>query len=598
MGRRALAALRHPAWLGIVGLLPYLQTLTHGLVDFDDPWLIRDNALLRYPSWRGLGQIWFDLSPELRLRLGAEYLPLRDMSVMLDYALYDSWFGGFHLTNLVLYGLLCAAAGTLVLRWTGRLELAWTAGLLWALHPLHAESVAWLSERKGLLAALGVLAAGLLFHRFVRRPSWGRGLAVAACAVLAVWSKAVGVTAVPLLGLLLWLLPPGDRAPGSGRAAWLGWAGISAAALLAALPVYLVGSQLVAEQQLHGGGLLSSAWLAARVQGLYLEQFLLGAQLGIGYELPAGTRGLVLGAAGALLATVMAGLALTGLWRRGAWAVAGLAGAAWWVFSLPTSQLLIPLQNVVADRYTLLPSLALALALALLLGRLGSRWLRLGLVGLMAAMAAVMTVEQAASWASPRALYAQALRADPRSLSAMIQLSSLEADDGRLDRAWAWLERARATHPHSSRVLLHQGLLHNRQGRRQQAIAAFRRAAEMDPLADKARANLALLLRADRPRQALAWARQAARIRHQSPHNQRTLGVVALDNGLLSEARLAFSRALRLQPHSAQNLYNLAVVSQRQGQHRQARNYLRRALKLDPGFRPAVEMNRGHFPPQ
>ena len=82
-GIGARAALRFnpssPLLVALLGVLPYLQTLWFGLVDYDDPWLIQDNTLLREPSGAGLAQVWLDLSPELRLRLGAEYLPIRDM---------------------------------------------------------------------------------------------------------------------------------------------------------------------------------------------------------------------------------------------------------------------------------------------------------------------------------------------------------------------------------------------------------------------------------------------------------------------------------------------------------------------------------------
>ena len=71
---------------------------------------------------------------------------------------------GFHATQLACYALTVLALGGLLVRWGLRRDLAWLATLLWAIHPIHVESVAWLSERKGVLAglfAVGEAAAGV-----------------------------------------------------------------------------------------------------------------------------------------------------------------------------------------------------------------------------------------------------------------------------------------------------------------------------------------------------------------------------------------------------------------------------------------------------
>jgi tetratricopeptide (TPR) repeat protein len=573
-------------WVGLVGALIYLPTLSFGLVKYDDPWLVGQTPLLQHPSWQALSRIWLDLSSETRLLLGAEYLPVRDMSVMLDHALFGSWYGGHHLMSLLLYGLLCGLATLVIQRWLERRDLAWFAGLLFALHPLHVESAAWLSERKGLLAAVFVMFTALAFRRFLLRPSLLRWLPCATLLVLGIWSKALGITAVGFVAALAWFCPPVDERP--RWAAWAAVLGLLVVGLLAMWPVWSVGNRLVLEGEHHAGGLWGTLWLTARVIFLYGRQFVLGADLGIQYAIDA--AGLLQGLIGALLALGLLALALVGAARR--WTVFGLAASCWWIFFLPVSQLFFPLQNVMADRYMLLALWPLCLLLAAGLHTIHLKPLRYILFGALALLAAGTTVLQTRAWSSSRALYHRALQADPGNIAAMIQLSQLHRTAGDLKGAQGWLERASKTHPNNSTVLLHRALLQLRMKRPDQAIQLLRRAVQIDPKADKARANLALLLhRGGTGRaEALRLARGAVTIRPLRPHNQRTLGVITLALGKTAEAEAAFRQALRLEPGNAQNHVNLAVVCLRLGHNAEARRRLVRALELDPRHKQARQL--------
>jgi hypothetical protein len=115
----------------------YLRTATYGFVLHDDPWLIRDNRLLHELSTASVWRVLSDFSPEQRYRLGAEYLPVRDLSVMLDYAVYGDWVGGHHVTQVLLYAGVCAVLPSLVLALFESRPLAWLTGLLFATHPVQ-----------------------------------------------------------------------------------------------------------------------------------------------------------------------------------------------------------------------------------------------------------------------------------------------------------------------------------------------------------------------------------------------------------------------------------------------------------------------------
>ncbi len=578
--------------VALAATLPYLQTLGFGTVGYDDPWLVTGNHLLSSPTWAGLARIWLDLGTTTRLLLGAEYLPVRDMSVMLDFALFGDRLWGFHLTNLLLHAALCGAAVLALARWTGDARLALAAGLLFALHPLHVESVAWLSERKGLLAGLFGLLAAVSFHGFRRAPGAGRLLLTAALVALATLSKAVGVATVGMLAALLLLFP--DAAARSRRAAWLALGGIALAALAALAPVYLVGARLVVETAHPTTGPLSTLWLALRILGLYLEHLLLMGELGVRYDIPAGAPwGLAAGGVAALLAAGSAALFLLGLTRRGAWRVPALGAALFWAYYLPASQLIFPLQNLAADRYMLLPSLGFCLVVSSLLLRLRPRLAGV-LVTVLALAGGAITAAQAATWRDTRTLNIQALHARPDDLRALVQLSAAHREAGELSLADTYLRKAQAAHGEVSPVLLHRAMLRLRRGDEPGAVAALRRAALADPAADKVRANLALLLSRRGGKasslEALQWIRQAVKVRPQVLHNQRTLGVVTLALGLHREAATAFRRALDMEPGNATNWYNLALALANLGQRGEALQLSRGALKIKPSMARAATL--------
>jgi hypothetical protein len=210
-----LAAIRARPWLVaalVVAALLYAPTLGRGLTNYDDPWLYAANHVVQQPSWASLRMIFGDLDATHRYVLGAEYLPVRDLSVMLDYALFGDWYPGFHAMSLAIY-LGAIALWYAALRAFGiERNLAGLALLVWAIHPSHAESVAWLAERKGVLAMMFAGAAALGYARY-RGGARVRWLVLAALSAgCAVWSKAPAAFAIAALVPLECVLP--------GRVTW------------------------------------------------------------------------------------------------------------------------------------------------------------------------------------------------------------------------------------------------------------------------------------------------------------------------------------------------------------------------------------------
>jgi protein O-mannosyl-transferase len=550
----------------------YAPTLGRGIVNYDDTWLLRDNWILRDASWSSLHTVLFDLSSPLRFTLTPEYLPVRDLSVMADFAMWGHWWGGFHLTSLVIYEASIALwFGALVAFGVDR-RVAGLAVLLWALHPSHAESVAWLSERKGLLGMMfaGACALGFAHFRSGRRV-WWLVLAIA-CGVLAVWSKATAAFAVAALVGLELALP-------ALRVAWkrslAGLAAIGAAAGAAYVPVLILAVRWSVVGSTSSALPASRAAMVVGVHGFYLR---LGAMLipnSVSYPLSSdgpGALDLVLGAIG--LAAIAAAFAI----RRTPPAVR--AGAAFWLIGwLPVSHLILPLQMIfVADRYLLIPTLGLALAGAAGIAAIANPRVRIALAAVIVLAAALRTLDAQTSWSAPTTLWERAVSSNPRDGDAWsMYLEALE-ESGQPELARAAVAEG-LEHSRAPRLVMHQALLLDADGHRAEAMRVMREAA--DGGEPRAMANLASYLLDDgKIDDALAYARKATDASPRYASGLRMHGKVALAANQPAEALEQFQRAYELEP-SAVNELNLAVALVALHRDAEARPHLERLL-LDP----------------
>lgn len=589
----------HPAWCGLLGFLLYLPTLGFGFVNHDDFWLIRDNSVLRQPGLGSLRTIWLDLSWAARRALGSEFLPVRDSSVMLDYLLFGDWIGGHHLSQVLLYGLVCAGLGWALERWTRRRELAWLGAALFALHPVHVEAVAWLSERKGLLAALFMLAAAVMLESWRRLGGWWRWALVALALVLAIWSKGMAVASIGALAALVWLFPaPGEgRLPG-GRTL-LGLLGLALCSALAFYPVWYAGSLMEMVQGYHGGGLGATAWMMLEVHGFYVRQmFLVGGGYGIVYPFSAAQVEPASAISGVILLVAALVLGLWGAWARTRGPARHLSlapealGASWWLIWLaPVSQILFPLQNIAADRYLFLPAAGWAVLVAALLLRLREGRPRVALVAALCAVLSLLSLLQTRTWSSTEALFAQSVEVNPGYAGGWSRLAQTAAQAGDLEAAGRYVALGLEHSPGDADLLHRQALLLRQAGRPQEALAMMRRAAQAARGPHRAQANLSLMLSGlGQHEEAVTWGEASVQGRGAMvPHHQRAYGGALLGAGRPQEALAPLRRAVELEPGKAQNHYNLGLALWGVGQGEAARAALKEAVALDPAFGPQVE---------
>lgn len=531
--------------LGLL-LVTWAPTVHGGAVNYDDPWLILENPMLRPGDPAVLPAIWTDLSAGARLTLGTELLPVRDSSVLLDFALWGDDLRGHHAQNLAWYALAALLLYRLLHALVGDRDRALAGALVWATMPVHAESLAWLSSRKD------VLSAALLFLALLA--GLRGGASAAPWTLAAMWAKSTAVVAP------LWLLRAG--APRRTVAATLVVAG--AATVLASH----VGRVLGLFAPRHATTPLEWLGFQGHMTARYVQALLWPPSLSPRY--PAPGLDLSWGHLPWLALVVLA-------FRRGP---VGL-GAAWTLLALlPVCQLL-PLQNLVADRYLLLPSVGLCLALAGALPRRLVLPLGIGLALLQAPFAA----HRSLAWRDSVRLWADAVESTPSLSDLRVRLAgalTARGAPGDREAAGRVLAQAEAEFPDAPDVVASLAL-HRMEEGDPRAEEGLLRALALDPDHRKALNNL-VVLRLQQGRAAeteVACARLAA-VHPGYPEGWNTCGVAAMRRGDLERAQAAFEEVLRQQPFDASAPCNLGAVAWLRGDPVAAAAAWTTCLERDP----------------
>ena len=372
------------------------------------------------------------------------YRPATTLSFLVNYAVLGNGTDplGYHAVNILLHAgnvWMVFALALLLLRdrWP-----AFFAAAIWAVHPIGVESVANIAGRADLLAAAGMLGA-LLVYAAAPRKIW----AIAPLAALAAFSKETGAMLVGLMAL--WDLTPRQDKPASWRSKLPAYAAALAplalyawmrSGVLGALPYPMLPH---ADNPLRDSGFLSLRWTAIKLVGSDLLLLVWPAKLACDRAfseiLPASFTDP--GAWAALL--IVAGILGAVLYRRRTDPVLFWAAGFFGLTLLPASNLIVPINATMAERFLYLPSIGFAVALAALVYRFAPRHAAAGL-GIVAALFAARTLVRNPNWNNEIALMSHDAQVVPRSFRVHDLLGEFlyAADVNNLDRAIVELEQS------------------------------------------------------------------------------------------------------------------------------------------------------------
>src|SRR3989449_650662 len=589
-----------PVLIALVTFVPFLPTLDNQFVNWDD-----DDNLVENPHYRGLG--WTHLRWMWTTSHIGHYAPLTWMTFGLDYLLWGMNPVGYHLTNLLLHAANAAVFYLLALRVLGsalpgprergNVGLAASAAfaaLLFAIHPLRVESVAWATERRDVLSGLFYLLTLLVYLRAGEQGERGRSgywasVGLFVCALL---SKSMAVS-LPVVLLILDVYPL--RRLGGAR----GWWGEPARRIyLEKIPFVLLalaasGGAFI--PQIEGRNMPSLdelsvlGRLAVSAYGLrfYLWKTVFPVSLSPLYEL----RGQDPLALPFLLSygVVPAVTALALILRR---RLPGLL-AAWLAYVVILLPVLGIFQNgpqIAADRYTYLAGLGWALlASAGMLAAWRRRsFLVTGLAVVLLLGLGTLTWNQVRVWHDSEKLWSHAVAIDPRSSIGQLSLGLALARHGKLAEAVEHYEAALRLEPGYVDANCNAGAALARQGKLAEAIAHYEQALKTKPDHADAHSNMgAALVGQGKLAEAIEHYQQALRAKPDHADAHTNLGEALAQQGKLDEAIEHYRRALEIRPESADAHNHWGLALARQGKLAEAVKHYQEAVKLRPSFSEA-----------
>jgi protein O-mannosyl-transferase len=584
--------------------LAYLPSLNGGFI-WDDHDLITDSKLIRASD--GPLRIWCTTDP-------IDYWPMTNTSFWIEWRLWEMNSAGYHVTNIILH----IAESLLIWIILRKLSIpgAFLAAMIFALHPVNVESVAWIAQRKNLMAMLFFLLSILWYLKFINlapRPTFGRCPVAAkqsnahspsstahcplptahcytwywlslAAFTLAMLSKgSVAVLPVLLLGIVWWLHP----------LTWkdLAW---SAPFFLIALVFTVVNMWF---QTIGLEGAIRIASFTQRLLGagcvvwFYLYKAFLPIDLSFVYsnwKIEAGNPLWWLPLLSALAVTAV-------LWRyRKSWSRTLLF--AWGFFCV----VLVPVMGftdvyfmryaLVADHYqhiAIIAAIALGSALWSVWHRLARGWVRRTAIA--AAVAALgtlafLTWQQSGQYRDEFTLYDDTLKKSPDCWMAHINLGMALIGVGRLQDAKDHFHQALRIKPDSVAAYNDMGHALVQMGRVQEAMECYRKALSFKPDYPQALNNMGnALVEAGRPEEAIEYCQHALRLDpgfHEAYYN---LGNAVLAMGRPQEAIDYYNQALAIKPDYPEAHNNLGNVLTQVGRPLEAIEHCQTALQLKPG---------------
>jgi tetratricopeptide (TPR) repeat protein len=568
-------------------IFSYAEVRDFDYVNFDDDEYVYDNPRVAAGLTRE-GLVWAFTAVH-----SANWHPLTWLSHMLDCELFGLDPGWHHLTNVVLHGFATLCLYGALSAMTGApLRSAFVAAL-YAVHPLHVESVAWVAERKDVLSGFFWTAAMWTYAAYARRPSLGRYLGVAVLFALGLLAKPMVVTLPAALLLLdVWPLGRTPLAPPAGPPVP---ARSYRALLVEKLPLFAlsaIASAVTFQAQRTSGAMatLEALPIAIRVENAvvayatYLMRTIWPSGLAVFYPYrnPLPLSEVLLSAAALVAISV---LALRAFARRPYL----LVGWLWYLGTLvPVIGLVRVGEQASADRFTYLPHIGVFVALAWGVPALvadrprARRWLAPVAIAVVLGFA-LSTRVQARHWRDSVTLFEHALDVTERNHVAETNLGTALLERGRVDEALAHARAAVDIRPGDPKVHVNLGAALARKGAADEARASYDRALAIDPANAMAHFDLALLLSEQgRSAESMQQYREVLRIDPTYAKAHSGLGWVLARLGRTEEAASSFRAAIAADPRLTPAWNGLALVLEKRGRHDEALAVWREALRIEP----------------
>ncbi|MGA2279236.1 MAG: tetratricopeptide repeat protein [Verrucomicrobiota bacterium] len=575
-------------FLAAITFAVFGQTLRHDFVNYDDDKYVYENsAVLKGGSLQGI--IW-----AFTHIVNFNWTPLTVISHMLDCQLYGTEAAGHHLTNVILH---MASVIVLFLVLRGMTVALWRSAFVaavFAIHPLHVESVAWIAERRDVLSGLFFMLTLAAYAGYVRHQwSLGRYLMVALMLVLALMSKPMVVT-LPFVLILLdyWPLKRFDQPCGC----LIRWHLILEKLPLLALSGATCAATLFAQKEAIPS--LPPSWrfgnaLVSYVT--YLRQMIYPAGLAVYYPHPEDSLALwnIIISLVLLLAISTAAIATR---RNQPWF---LFGWLWYLGMLvPAIGLIQSGLRAQANRYTYLPQIGLYVLLTwavadLCAGWRHRRWVLGGCATVILVALIFCARTQAAYWRNSETLWTHTLACTSDNAIGQYNLGNALLKNGSVDEAISHFQKALQIIPDNAEVCYSLGGALLKKGNAGEAIAHFQKALAISTNeADIHYIGIALakahgdyantLVRMGRDDEAMVEFRKALELLPDFADARQGLALILLHKGRVDEAIVQLRKIWEQYPDKAMASFDLGNAYFQKGQMDEAMAFYQRALQIEP----------------
>jgi protein O-mannosyl-transferase len=603
--------------------LVYGQVANFDFVNFDDFEYVRYNFMVQKGlTWEGIQ--WAFTSTAM-----ANWHPLTWLSHMLDCQLFGLNPGAHHLINLSFH-LLNSVLLFLVLRqMTGCLWQSAFVAALFALHPLHVESVAWIAERKDVLSTLFWILAMGAYAAYARSSTLANYLLVVLFFCLGLMAKPMLVT-LPVLFLLMdyWPLnrfrfvqpapppPPNPTVaePASKKKRHKGRSGQKdqpskarvkgpdrrlVRVLVEKIPLFIlsaVSSGITIYAQEKGGAVVPvmDLRLAERMANavvsyvLYLWKMIWPLDLAVFYPFQYRPLPDI-----AICAAVLVIVSAAAFWKRKPYPYL-LFGWLWYLVSLLPVIGLIKVGNTeIADRYTYITLTGPFMALAWWAADTAKKWHSpkyvLPSVAILVVSACMaLTTLQVGHWRNSVTLFSHALNVTENNFMAHNNLAAIDIREGKLEDAMLHLEKAQKMHPRSALVQGNMGIVMVKKGKIDEAVGYFEKALSLDPRSSEACLELGnIYLLKESPDRAIEYFECTLRSGRHESLAYTGLAEAFIMTGQMEQALSYGLRALEGQPDNARLHYNIANIYVRKGRIGEAVDQYKDAVRIQPDYAKA-----------
>lgn len=578
--------------LAVLVFAVYWQTAAYDFVNYDDHLHIRNNPIVSHGV--SAQSLWWAFSSVY----GANWCPLAWISHMLDVQLFGMNPGMHHLTSVVVHAVNSVLLFLLLSTMTGSVWRSAAVAGLFAVHPLHVESVAWISERKDVLSTLFWLLTLMGYTWYARKRSPGRYLLVAVLFGMGLMAKPMLVT-LPFVLLLmdLWPLKRIDlfagTVQGSGEKTvpWLeAWVLVREKIPLIALSLISSAMTVYAQSAFGAVNTLQNIPLGKRLGNvlcsyvLYLWKTVWPFDLAVFYPYPDSRNPYLIIACG--LGLLVATLLILRNTRRFAYLAVG------WLWYLGT---LVPVIGIVqvgaqsmADRYTYIPLIGIFIMACwgvadLLKGWRQGRIVAGVLYSAAFAILAAVAWTQAGHWKDSISLFSHALEVTGDNYLAHNNLGTALSDNGRIDESLAQFRMALLIYPAYEKAHDNIAGVLVSQKKYDEAFVHYRESLRLNPGAAKSHYNMGFILnRRGDVAGAVEEYQKALQIDNSYISARNNLGLLLESLGRTREAEMNYLEALQTSPGSIKARMNLVALYSREGRLGEALPLIDRALEDEP----------------